>query len=502
MLFTDPNVPTTRGNKFALAFMKNDEGIGLPEITLFVTTQQNESSFTIETLIPGLGGFTETEPESEIYVRNGKAYRGQYTSIVLQAGQITRNGFFDISVLSNGNEDIFDRQKGFFISGENSQDELTVYALSTNQATTGSFMAISCRQFPTRHYEYFIFAAASVNFADSQLLITPCEDSTKITVAPSQTHTHPLWVRSQFLNTNPDTARRTESTYGRRLRIFDTIMLSNLRDLTGTIITSTKPLSVFTGHQCGGLFSGGICDFMIEQIPSHPTYGDMFLLAPFDVRQSGEVYRIGAVSDDIVVEINCMCEPRTLRGNRVGLTSLGRTHTAVLNRGEYIECETPKNNRTFCSVQSSRPVTVMSYTLTHLLDNLGPLPNLPFNSIGSPSIVYIPPVLSYLTQYSLTSLTQDYPLYFSYVSIDKQKFHSLIVNNEMFNSTRSTIECSMCTSTSVCGHGGFGYLGNGDFTISGQDLFWGYAYGFGSEVSYASPLPFKQVPIGCKLTAV
>ncbi len=463
----------------------------VPEITLFITTQQIVSTFTIKTLISGLDGFTETV--SGVYARTDVARSGVFTYILLQLPSAN----FDISVQSDGNSNLADRQKGFAIEAENSDDELTVYALTEGSfVSADAFMAISCQAFVSaREYRYFIFGALGNNTDYlNQILITPCEDDTTITVTPSQIQSHPSWVEPGELDMTS-----LKTSYQMPFNRFDTLMLTNLNDLTGTIITSTKPLSVFTGHQCGKIV-GDTCDHLVEQIPPHVTYGDMFLLAPFDVRQSGEVYRIGTTSDNTEVELNCLCEPRTVLGNRVGLTGVDRMHTAVLNRGEYIECQTPPvESRTFCSVQSSRPVTVMSYTLSATVDNLEPLPNLPFFPIGDPSIVYIPPVLSYLSEYSVTSLVQRYPLFFSYVTSDTQSSHSLTVNNDVFNSTRSSFECNACNSTiKFCGQGGFGYLGNGNFNISSMFSFWGYAYGFAREVSYAFPLPFKQMSIGCE----
>ena len=504
------NVPTTRGNKIALAFMRNHMGQrDRPEITLFITTQQQESTFTIETLIQGLDRFVRGE--SQIFSRTDRARNGDFTSILLQDSFVNfGEENFDISVQDSGSET--EQQKGFIITAEDPSHELTVYALSSRIVSADSFMAISCQNYPfARNYQYYIFSTSNEAIETStasQFLLTPCEKSTRIMVRTSQVHSHPFWVEPSVDVTDPASVSLSETTYARLFNPFDTLMLTDFEDLTGTIITSDKPLAVFTGHQCGNPDSEGICDHLVEQIPPHVTYGDMFLLAPFDARESGEIYRIGSVSDENSIELTaCECQPRTLRNNMVSLTTFGRTQMAVINRGEYVECQTPEDMRTFCSVESSQPVTVMSYTRSSSIDNLANLPNLPYNPIGDPSMVYIPPVSSYLSEYSLTSLTLEYPLFFSFVyantTANVQSFSMLMVNEEVFDSTSFDIECRDCTSTSVCGQGGFGFLGYGNnFTLSGLDLFWGFGYGFGREISYAFPFPFKQVPIGRKCTVM
>ena len=496
---TDSNAPKTRGNKFALAFMRNS--FGRSDLTLHVTTEQDESTFTIETRFFGLMGFSETQPDSGLYSRIDTARRGEFTFIQLQSAADI-NGPPDLSVQSDGNDDVVDRQKGLILISDNPNDELTVYALSSDDSmvSADAFMAINCVEFPTaRDYQYFIFSSDIFGGApfESQFLITPCQDDTVVEVRPSQTLVHPSWVGPS----SSTTSSQATSFYERQFNRFDTLMLSNVDDLTGTIVTSNKPLSVFSGHQCGTPTNNGTCDFLVEQIPPHPTYGDMFLLVPFNVRQSGEVYRIGTLSDGASLRINCVCEQgRAGSNNRVTLLSgSGRLLTGTINQGQYVECRTPQNNRTFCSVQSTRPVIVMSYTLGSLIDNL---------EIGDPSIVYIPPVDSYLTRYGLTSLSDHFSLYLSYTLQERDyelNTRGLLVNGSVSTPSDNftTIKCNiMCTEEPYsCGRGSTRSLGqvNSDLQFSGDVPFWGYVYGFARDVSFAYPLPFEMRPIGCKL---
>ena len=229
----------------------------------------------------------------------------------------------------------------------------------------------------------------------------------------------------------------------------------------------------------------------------------MFFLAPFDLRQSGEVYRIGTVSDEASIQVNCLCEPvsASSNGRRVLLSGFGRSMTAVINRGQYVECRTPHNSRTFCSVQSTRPITVMSYTLGSSVDNLNFT-----NLIISPSMVYIPPVDSYLTRYSLTSLSDPSSVSLSYTlreSDYEPNTQGLLVNGDAYTPTDgfTTIDCSVdCIASMVCGRGATGVFGVDAFDIhfSSDVPFWGYAYGFAKEISFAYPLPFAMKPIGRK----
>ncbi len=263
-------------------------------------------------------------------------------------------------------------------------------------------MAINCVAFPTAiDYQYFVFSSyTAINriLDMSQFLITLCQDNTTIRVRPSQPHTHPSWVKPSVQRT----LSQEESLYRRLFHRFDTLMLSNDADLTGTIITSDKPLSVFSGGR-------GISDifYFVEQIPPYPTYGNLFFLAPFDMQikemtNNADIYRIGSVSDEVSIQINCPCftEQTPVGINGMPLSGSDSSYTAIINRGEYVECVGPQNNRTFCSIESTRPVTVMSYHFGFKMDS----------SLFSLLMVYTPPTESYLTRYSLPSLPDDLSL--------------------------------------------------------------------------------------------
>ena len=107
----------------------------------------------------------------------------------------------DIAVQNNGNSDLYiaERQKGLFITAENTNDELTVYVLNDEIVSSDAYMAINCVEFPNaKNYKYFIFSSDVFGGEpfESRFLFTPCEDGTTVSVQASQTQTHPNWVQS------------------------------------------------------------------------------------------------------------------------------------------------------------------------------------------------------------------------------------------------------------------------------------------------------------------
>ena len=242
--------------------------------------------------------------------------------------------------------------------------------------------------YPTRDYRYFVFSAGFTGGTRfSRFLIVPCEDDTHIMVdgtQPIESHYDmlPSVARTDPLSSN-DTQRIV--TYGRLLDQYETLMIDSRGDLTGTIIVSDKPISVFTGHQCGQVPTGeNTCGYLVEQIPPHATYGSLFYTAPFAARESGDRYKVGSVRDGAMVNVTCSRE-----GNSVPSVTSFRINEqgfrdVVTNNG---------SKREFCCIHSNQPITIMRY----------------------PSMVYIPPVVAYLNNYTITTAKELNTSYISYV---------------------------------------------------------------------------------------
>ena len=316
-------------------------------ITLHITTDQSTTHFTVETMFPGVVnyGFNETSPG--LYSRNETAHNGSVTEIILPFG---KNGGPNIAVLNDGSSSETERRKGLFIEAE-AGHELTVYATGIEAPfpAIGTYMhiAIACAEFAIAKYQYFVFTLKSTN-NDKKILITPCEDSTTVSVRPSQVLSHPDWVNPSHALTDPtSTSGQDVSEYGRLFNRFDTLMLSSREDLTGSIIISDKPLSVLVRSRSRH----------VTQIPPHPTYGDLFVLPNFNELPSLSlvIHAIGALTDRVKLYFSCNCTSRNSSFNEVGIDNF----TATVNRGQYALCYLPTGFN-MCIVESSQPVIVMS----------------------------------------------------------------------------------------------------------------------------------------------
>ena len=123
----------------------------------------------------------------------------------------------------------------------------------------------------------------------------------------------------------------------------------SLEDLTGTFITSTKPLTVISGvyTRVPSYANGALYDGLLEQMPPMSSFGYKFVMAPFYGITSGYVYRI----------ISAM-KSSTIRFSNL--------RTVQIEANEWYEGEVLDN--TVILIESDNPVLVVQYIKSRFID--------------------------------------------------------------------------------------------------------------------------------------
>ncbi len=76
-------------------------------------------------------------------------------------------------------------------------------------------------------------------------------------------------------------------------------------DLTGTLLTANKPVSVMSGNECANVPNTiGKCEFLISHLPGTNGFGRNFVLSPFLGRLSGYVFRVLATANNTNVTMS------------------------------------------------------------------------------------------------------------------------------------------------------------------------------------------------------
>ena len=175
--------------------------------------------------------------------------------------------------------------------------EVAVYAISKVRYTSDSYLALSTSLLGT---EYFVMTWKNVHenappLNGSQFAIVAAESNTWVTITPAYaTEGHPANVPYAVLLQTPG----------------DTYQLRNTTDapadLTGTMITSDKPVAVFGSHRCANIPTTNqwFCDYVVEQLPPVNQWGMNFMTAPLATRTGGDTFRCLASEDNTTLSID------------------------------------------------------------------------------------------------------------------------------------------------------------------------------------------------------
>ena len=169
----------------------------------------------------------------------------------------------------------------------------------------------------TREYTYFGISILNVYSYTSQILIVGNQNNTTVVIQPSCNLTLPMDAQ---LNDTGTVLVVADDTYRCVLHTQQTLLLtvSNC-DLTGTKITSNRPLSVISGGE--GCDESYRCSSVATQIPPTIIWGVTFLLTPLQSINE-ERYRVIVSESDTV--ISRTCDNTTIT---VSVSSVGQVYT-------------------------------------------------------------------------------------------------------------------------------------------------------------------------------
>lgn len=318
---------------------------------------------------------------------------------VLYQGVVTSGSPMIVNVsteLQVTETDFSNREKGIHIYSNGTKPifVLVETIFSLNYAT---YLAYPCQAVESlTSYEYFIISQDDpLDFFRSTFLLVGAKDNTSVTIVPSQVVTLPVDTQislSSIVSVNPNT-----QSHQFTLNKMQTLLVSSVDDLTGTRVTSDKPLTVISGHECANVpstVSG--CEPLALQVPPAATWGTKFLLAPFAGRNSAQVFK--AVTSEDNTSFIYTCENTT---SVVPVTSIS------------LQFNTDK----YCYLESSKPVLLAQLSVGQTVD-----------SLGDPAIAMISPIDQYVHEIEFISLpTADFPSSYISIAVPAEHFNSFSV---------------------------------------------------------------------------
>ena len=285
-----------------------------------------------------------------------------------------------------------DRSKGIIITADRGR-QITVYAVQDIANAPDSFLVLPPHDLEICQYTYI---AAMIHTLDeggfgagrtdihALIGIVSAEDDTLLTITPTQNVT---------IGTEPAKAGESVAAI---LHKAETLLIAFIGDLTGTKVTSNKPLIFLSGDQCTYVPSGvRACDQIVEQLPPVEAWGRQFATVPLKTRQSFDVFRIVAAENRTMVNISCMLHN--------GIK--GYIGTFSLNEGGFVDVEINSSN--YCWMEADKSILLLQFAVGQLEDNV----------LSDPFMALVPAVSHYTNSFTLPVVNSSLNNFTHYLNI-------------------------------------------------------------------------------------
>jgi hypothetical protein len=372
-------------------------------------------------------------------------------------------------VEATGSENI--QEKAIHLVSDN---PLNVYAL--NFSTNSSEVALI---FPTTSLgnEYFAmcyephcsFPSGVTQGKNSEFLIVATEDSTIVNITPTR-------VTDKLKPAYKPFSIKLSRGELYQVQSGNLPNLTGQGDLTGSYITSDKPIALFSGSYSTTIPFSSInaWDHLYEQMPPVQSWGRKFVAVPLRTRHE-DTYRILAAEDNTTVRI----------GNKVPV---------VLNKGNFYEFMLLYTEISL--IESDKPVLLAQYSNSNSVDY-------PFNGgDGDPFMVIVGPV----------NQTREKVAFIAYDSrqITRKFFINVIVRDDAVGKIK--LDNALVSFMPVGGSSGYSYaqvsILKGNHFIESTEPgkgFIAYVYGFGGVEAYGYGVGYNLdivLDLGSNINAV
>lgn len=271
---------------------------------------------------------------------------------------------------------------------------ISVYGLNSRFQTTDTFLGLPVSVLGTE-YRVIGYTKLAQDLL-SALSIVATEDETDVTITPTVT---------------TSTGRPAGRPFRVRLRRGDVYSVGarwesiGACDLTGSLVTSTKKIAVFSGHNCAYVPPKiEACNHLIEQLPPVNAWGKHYYLGMLKER-SRYTYRVIASQE----------------GTKVFEDS---KLVAIMKAGEFYE---NLNVSRHVQITADRPVLVAQFAQGFKNGD----------SVGDPMMILVSPTQQFLREYRIaTPISGDWHHYINVVapttSIDKIRINGRRIDSLLF----------------------------------------------------------------------
>ncbi len=311
-----------------------------------------------------------------------------------------------------------------------SDSNISVYGLNTRYQTTDTYMALPIQALGTE-YRVMGYTKLAPDLL-SGFSIVAIEDGTEVTITPS------ALIKGGRLPNRPYTVKLRRGDVYTAEAEWESVGAS---DVTGSLVSSNKPISVFSGHTCAYVpVRIEACNHLVEQVPPLSSWGKHFYLGMIKERTKYN-YRVLASAVDTKV----------FEDSRL---------VAMLRPGEFYE---GANLTRHVQLTADKPVLVAQFAQGFKNGD----------SVGDPMMILVSPTQQFLREYRFaTPIDGDWHHYINVVT-PTSSIKDIRLNGRRLDSTIFTrLGESRYSLAQVA-------VPFGTHTIKGSDPFGLYNYGFG-----------------------
>ena len=338
------------GNKYYIGFIPN---AGAPPLVIMLNNRDRLATYTIEA--------------SVLHFTRSGAITANIQNIVSLPDVLTG--------LTSRNRNALDNEYKEGVYLQTSRSQIATIGLSNGTENYDTFFVIPTVDLCLYEYTYFAMSVRSeYHNADGSVVIVGTADQTTMNI------TVPGLVISAKIKINNSadwTNLFSNTLYTFEIQRLQIVYITTtyVIDLTGTKVTTDKPISLFSGHECSYVPSFvPFCNNLAEQIPPTELWGTEYYFAPLASRTSYTI-KIVAAYDSTTVEITCGDHDRVLR-----------------LRIDAGESATETFSYEYCGVLTSQKVLIAQFSHGYESD-----------SRGDPMMMLVPPTTHYTNR--ITSST-------------------------------------------------------------------------------------------------
>ena len=288
-------------------------------------------------------------------------------------------GYYHKGIVSAGNEVILnlpssvevshDQNKGIYLT--TSSDNVTVIGQNLDGATSDSFFALPIIKLDDVYVYYGISVPRTSSHTEtinSSILIVGTENNTMMKLTTTQSVD--INIGTTIIHLIPG---RQYSFVVNRLQ---TVYIGSVDDLSGTKVVTDRPVSVFSGHECGNVpWNVSACSHMVEQIPPIALWGKVYYTAPL-VSKTSYTIKVLASDDSTIVNIYCN----------------NTMESYSINEGEFFN--KTLSMKEYCAIYSNRRILVVQFSHGGAEDNV----------YGDPMMTLVPDTNQYSNKFDFVTI--------------------------------------------------------------------------------------------------